>query len=76
MAFRFWRRIKIAPGETLTTALRRKKDRSEELLRALRYERALVYEDLGQQRRARTELEKLYVETPDFEDVAKKLGLA
>jgi len=36
-----------AARETLTGALRRKKGRSEELLRALRYERALVYEDLG-----------------------------
>nr|WP_323745474.1 helicase-related protein [Parvivirga hydrogeniphila] len=64
-----------AARETLTGALRRKKDRSEELLRALRYERALVYEDLGQRRRARSELEKLYAEDPDYEDVAARLGL-
>ncbi|HIQ40307.1 MAG TPA: DUF4236 domain-containing protein, partial [Sulfurivirga caldicuralii] len=37
----------IAARETLTGALRRRKDRSEELLRALRYERALVYEDVA-----------------------------
>jgi len=60
---------------TLTGALRRKKDRSEELLRALGYERALVYEDLGQHRRARSEFEKLYAEAPDYEDVATRLGL-
>ena len=59
-----------AARETLTGALRRRKGRSEELLRALRYERALVYEDLGQRRRARSELEKLYAEFPDYEDVA------
>lgn len=64
-----------AARETLTGALRRKKGRSEELLRALRYERALVYEDLGQRRRARSELEKLYAEDPDYEDVAARLGL-
>ena len=64
-----------AARETLTGALRRRKDRSEELLRALRYERALVYEDLGQYRRARRELEKLYAESPDYEDVAARLGL-
>jgi len=64
-----------AARETLTGALRRKKGRDEALLRALRYERALVYEDLGQHRRARTELEKLYAEDPDFEDVAARLGL-
>ncbi|SFM99447.1 DUF4236 domain-containing protein [Thermodesulforhabdus norvegica] len=60
--------------ETLTAALRRKKGRSEELLRALRYERALVYEELGRLRRARSELEKLYAEDPDYEDVAARLG--
>ncbi len=45
----------------------------EELLRALRYERALVDEELGQRQRARSELEKLYAEAPDYEDVAIKL---
>jgi tetratricopeptide (TPR) repeat protein len=64
-----------AARETLTGALRRKKNRSEELLRALRYERALVYEDLGQRRRARSELEKLYAEAPDYEGVAMRLGI-
>jgi len=64
-----------AARETLTAALRRKKNRSEELLRSLRYERALVYEDLGQRRRACSELEKLYAEDPDYEDVAGRLGL-
>lgn len=65
-----------AARDTLTTALRRKKDRSEELLRTLRYERAMVYEDLGQNGRARSELEKLYAESPDYEDVAARLGLS
>ena len=64
-----------AARETLTGALRRKKGRSEELLRALRYEWALVYEELGQRQRARSELEKLYAEDPDYEDVAARLGL-
>jgi len=64
-----------AARDTLTGALRRKKDRAEELLRALRYERALVYEELGQRKRARTELEKLYAEDPDYEDVGARLGL-
>ena len=48
-----------AAREILTGTLRRRKGRSEELLRALRYERALVYEDLGQRWRARSELENL-----------------
>ncbi len=64
-----------AARETLTGALRQKKGRSEVLLRALRYERALAYEDLGQRRRARSDLERLYAEDPDFEDVAARLGL-
>ncbi|MCL5943190.1 MAG: DUF4236 domain-containing protein [Actinobacteria bacterium] len=65
-----------AARETLTGALRRSKGRSGELLQALRYERALVYEELGQRRRARSELEKLYSEAPDYEDVAARLGIA
>jgi tetratricopeptide (TPR) repeat protein len=64
-----------AARDTLTQVLRRKKDRPEELLQALRYERALVYEELGQRRRARTELEKLYADAPGYEDVAVRLGL-
>ena len=59
--------------EVLSEALKRKKDRPDELLHALRYERALVYEDLGQRRRARNELEKLSVEVPGYEDVAARL---
>ena len=59
--------------EVLSEALQRKKDRPDELLQALRYERALVYEGLGQNRRARIELEKLYAEAPGYEDVATRL---
>ena len=64
-----------AARDTLTATLRRKKGRPDELLRAMRYERALVYELLGNKRQARVELEKLYAEKPDFEDVAERLGL-
>ena len=64
-----------AARETLTMALRRTKGRSVELLRAVRYERALVYAELGQHRRARSEFEKLYAQAPDYEDVAARLGL-
>jgi len=61
--------------EVLTKALRRKKDRPADLMHALRYERALVYEALGQRKRARSELEKLYAVAPNCEDVAERLGL-
>jgi len=64
-----------AARDTLTGALRRKKDLSADLLRAVRYERIQVYEDLGQHRRARSDLEKLYAEAPDYEDVATRLGV-
>ncbi len=64
-----------AARDTLTATLRRKKGRSDELLRAVRYERALVYELLGKKRQARTDFEKLYAEKPGFEDVADRLGL-
>jgi tetratricopeptide (TPR) repeat protein len=60
--------------EVLTGALARKKNRPDEVLRALRYERALVYEGLGQTKRARTEWQKLYAEAPEYEDVAARLG--
>lgn len=65
----------VAARDVLTKALRRKKDRSTELLHTLRYERALVYEDLGQRKRSRNEFEKLYAKAPNYEDVAAKLGL-
>jgi len=64
-----------AARDTTTDALRRKKDRSRELLHALCYERALAYEALGQESRARGEFEKLYAQAPDYEDVADRLGL-
>ncbi len=60
-------------ADVLTATLRRQKDRPDELLRALRYERALVYEGQGQAKKARTEFEKIYAEDPNYEDVAVRL---
>jgi tetratricopeptide (TPR) repeat protein len=68
--------LPTAARDTLTAALRRTAGRREGLLRAIRYERALAYEDLGQQARARAEFERLYAEDPGHEDVAARLGLA
>lgn len=59
----------------LTSALRRQKDRPDELLRALRYERGIVYEGQGQTKKARSEFEKIYAEDPNYEDVATRLNL-
>jgi tetratricopeptide (TPR) repeat protein len=67
--------LHTAARDTLTGALRRTKDRDPEILHAVRYERALVYEDLGHHGRARKDFERLYAEAPGYEDVAERLGL-
>lgn len=64
-----------AAVKTLTKAYRRKKDRPAELLRQIRYERALGYEAIGRKSRAHQELEAIYAEAPDFPDVAGRLRL-
>ncbi len=61
--------------KTLTQAYRRKKDRPDDLLRQIRYERALAYADIGRASRSRQELEAIYAETPGFADVRQRLGL-
>ncbi len=67
--------LHTAARDALTAGLRRRKDRPEELLKALAYERAQVYEDLGQNARSRSEFEKLYAQDPGFEDVAERVGV-
>ena len=71
------RRLGLHEGakQVLTAALRRTKDRPKALLSAIRYERALLYEDMDQPRKARSEFEKLYADDPGFEDLAMRLGL-
>ncbi|HMA76442.1 MAG TPA: DUF4236 domain-containing protein [Candidatus Krumholzibacteriaceae bacterium] len=64
-----------AARDALTKASRRKKDRSKTLLKAIRYQRALVYGELGRKSRARAEFEKLYAEDPSYEDVAARLKI-
>lgn len=61
--------------DVLTLALRRRKDRPDELLRQVRYERALLYDGQRRQAQARREFERIYAEDPGFEDVAERLGL-
>lgn len=61
--------------ETLTQALRRRKGYPDDLLNALHYERALMYEATGKQKEARKELEKIFAKSPNYEDVAARLGL-
>lgn len=56
--------------DTLTQPLRRKQDRPDELLRAIRYERAPTYEATGSKKRARQEIAAICADAPDFEDEA------
>lgn len=67
--------LSVAARDCLTTALRRKKDRPEELLLALRYDRAGVYEALGRKSQARKDLQRIFAVRPGYENVATRLGL-
>lgn len=68
-------KMPTAAIEGLTDTLRKKKDYPEHLLLALRYERALAYQDAGNTVRYRAELEKLYADSPEYDDVAQRLGV-
>ena len=61
--------------DVLTLANRRRKDRPDALLHQIRYDRAVLYHDIGQRARARREFERLYAADPGFEDVAERLGV-
>ena len=62
-----------AAAEVLRAALRRRKGKPADLLKALRYEKALVYEQQGRKALARREFSKLYAEDPDYEDVQERV---
>lgn len=62
-----------AARSLLTETLRHRKDRAPGLLNALRYERALAYDGLGQPKRARSDLETIFADDPGFADVEKRL---
>jgi tetratricopeptide (TPR) repeat protein len=57
----------------LTLANRRRKDRPDELMRQIRYDRAVLYDQVGRRAQARREMERLYAEDSDFEDVRARL---
>jgi tetratricopeptide (TPR) repeat protein len=63
-----------AAREVLMKALSRPKKRSQEVLLALRYERALVYEARGEHRAARSELERILAADAGYEDVRARLS--
>ena len=41
----------------------------------IRYDHAVLYDQLGREAQARREFERLYAEDPKFEDVAERLEL-
>jgi len=61
--------------DVLTLANRRHKDRPEALMRQIRYDRAMLYSQVGRKAQARREFERLYAADPSYEDVAEQLGL-
>jgi hypothetical protein len=61
--------------QILNQCLRKSSNLNDDLRKALRYERTLLYESAGQARKAKAELQKLYADQPDYEDVAKRLEL-
>jgi len=60
--------------DVFTAANRRRKDRPDGLLRQIRYERAVLYDQVGRKAQARREFERLYAEDPSFEDLRQRLG--
>jgi len=61
--------------DVFTLANRRRKDRPDALLRQIRYDRAVLYDEVGRKAQARREFERLYAEEPEFEDIRARLGL-
>ena len=59
--------------DVFTLANRRRKDRPEDLLHQIRYDRAVLYEQVGRKAQARREFERLYAENPEFEDIRARL---
>lgn len=63
-----------AAVETFTAALSKTSKREVRLLNAVRYDRAIVLEQLGEGKRARDDLERVYAADPEFEDVKERLA--
>jgi len=63
-----------AAVDALTLALRRRKGRAESLMQQVRFERAVLYERLGQRAQARREFERLFGENPGFPGLRARLA--
>jgi len=59
---------------TLTDGLRRKANRPQELLLAMLYERALIYESTGERAKAKKDLHAINALDGNYEDVADRLA--
>jgi tetratricopeptide (TPR) repeat protein len=53
--------------DVFTLANRRRKDRPEVLMRQIRYDRAVLYDQVGRKAQARREFERLYAADPNYE---------
>lgn len=62
--------------ESFRDALAKTSGRDPALLMAVRYDRALAYEHIGQAAKARADLERIYGTNATYEDVAARLGLS
>ena len=65
--------IPDAAIDVYTLANRRRKDRPESLMHQIRYDRAVLYEQVGRRAQARREFERLYAADPSFDDVRARL---
>ena len=63
-----------AAVDVFRSALAKTAGRDLGLLTAIRFDRGLAYEQLGQHGRARADLEKVYAADPTFEDVQERLA--
>lgn len=64
-----------AAVDVLSLANRRRKDRPQDLLLQIRYERAVLYEKLGRRAQAKQEFDRIYAVDPDFKDLKTRLGI-
>lgn len=62
--------------EALRDALAKTSGRDAELLKVVRYDRALAYEAAGQHGRAKQDWERIYAQDPNYEDVRARLASA
>lgn len=66
--------LEQAAIQQLSVVLRRKIDRPESLLQQTRYLRGRLYEQQGQNARARKDYELVYADDPGFKDIRMRLG--